>query len=78
MFGLIVTGSYATYQDAVPDPWDLHMRDTNMKIKNMGVGTRLGGGFSLVILLMVAMVVLGVIHLRGMTADNGRSELISI
>lgn len=41
-----------------------------MKIKDMGVGTRLGGGFALVMLLMVAMVVIGVFHLRGMMADT--------
>lgn len=41
-----------------------------MKIKDMGVGTRLGGGFALIMLLMVAMVVIGVIHLRGMMADT--------
>jgi methyl-accepting chemotaxis protein len=41
-----------------------------MKINDMGVGTRLGAGFSLVMLLMVAMVVTGVIYLRGMMADT--------
>ena len=41
-----------------------------MKIKDLGVGTRLGSGFGLVMLLMVAMVVTGVIYLRGMMADT--------
>jgi methyl-accepting chemotaxis protein len=41
-----------------------------MKIKDLGVGTRLGSGFGLVMLLMVAMVITGVIHLQGMIKDT--------
>lgn len=37
-----------------------------MKIKNLGIGTRLGAGFSLVLILMIAMVITGGWHLRGM------------
>lgn len=41
-----------------------------MKIKNLGVGTRLGVGFSLVLALMIAMVITGVVYLRGMMQDT--------
>ena len=37
-----------------------------MKINNLGIGTRLGAGFSLVLILMIAMVITGGWHLRGM------------
>ena len=41
-----------------------------MKIKDLGVGTRLGFGFSLVLALMIGMVITGVVYLRGMMQDT--------
>jgi len=41
-----------------------------MKIKGLGVGTRLGGGFLLVVLLIITMVVTGAVYLRGMMGDT--------
>ncbi|WP_343550596.1 methyl-accepting chemotaxis protein [Pantoea sp.] len=41
-----------------------------MKIRNLGVGTRLGGGFSVVVALMIAMVIIGIIYLQGMMRDT--------
>lgn len=43
-----------------------------MKIKDLGVGTRLGAGFSLIFMLMIAMVITGGWYLRGMMHDTDK------
>ena len=42
-----------------------------MNFANMKIGTRLGSGFGLVLLLMVSLIVVGLIHLTGIGETSG-------